>query len=70
MDSLAPANLTTTLVATYGQNSSVYLIALTTYYLHLLLYYPLAYILNQSYILHHPDELLPVSITPAQNQTI
>lgn len=64
------SSVTTTLVATHGRCSFKYVFALLAYYCHLLLYYPLAHALNRSYILHHPDQLLPVPIAPPRNRTI
>jgi hypothetical protein len=48
----------------------VYLLALLGFYLKLFIYYPIGYMFNRSYILHHPNRPLPVSISPPWNRTI
>ena len=60
----------TTFVAVHGRHSLVYYLALLRFYLWTLILYPLAYILNRSYILNHPSQPLPVSISPSWNTTI
>ena len=61
---------TTTLVSTHGRCSTIYLTALIKYYLLFITLYPLAHLLNRSYILHHPAQPLPLCIAPERNTTI
>ena len=63
-------NFTTSLVAAHGRWSLSYLTALLTYYLYAFWYYPLAYMRNQSYLLYHPDQPLPISVAPPWNRTL
>lgn len=60
----------TALVAFQGRFSWAYLSALVQFYITFALVFPVAYIFNRSYILHHPGRPLPVSIAPSRNRTI
>lgn len=61
---------TTDFVAIHGRQSWAYYSALLSFYFFTALLYPLAYCLNQSFILFHPDYALPISICSPWNKTI
>jgi len=69
-DNMPITEFSTTLVAQHGRYSSVYCHALIQYYLLLILCYPIAYLFNCSFILHHPDRPLPIPVSPSWNRTI
>lgn len=61
---------TTSFIAMNGHHSLAYLSALCIFYLRFAILYPIAHLLNRSYILNHPGHPLPVAISPRRNQTI
>ena len=65
-----PNIITTTFIAEHGRCSPLYFLALIKFYLGAILLYPIAYLGNQSFILRHPNQLLPVPIAPPWNKTI
>jgi len=67
---MSTTDFSTTLVALHGRRSTIYCYALLQYYLLFLICFPVAYLFNRSYILHHPDRPLPVPVSPPWNRTI